>query len=205
MKIAVLIFLFCGVVPAQPKPIETKGACSPIATGDNNTFQITCGIGKSQGAQMLKILNKILLNQLDPDAVMAKLDEIQRGIDDLRNATAERTIIEVDAQRLIATLRSFSEQKASLMALSSDNEAKRLARRIQGILSAAQWDVPDDIGDGQVFGPGIHIGVELTVREQTPAATALLQSLGHILENVRGHINHNLKDDAIQIFVFSKR
>jgi hypothetical protein len=59
---------------------DTKGTCSPANTGSNNTFTITCGIGKEQGNQMLKILNKILANQLDPDAVMKKLDEILHAV-----------------------------------------------------------------------------------------------------------------------------
>lgn len=33
---------------------------------------------------MLEILNKILANQLDPEAVMAKLDEIQSGVSSLK-------------------------------------------------------------------------------------------------------------------------
>jgi hypothetical protein len=39
---------------------DTKGACSPANTGNNNTFNMTCGIGKEQGMELLKIVNKIL-------------------------------------------------------------------------------------------------------------------------------------------------
>jgi hypothetical protein len=50
-------------------------------TGNNNQFKIDCkNISKEQGAKMLEILNKILANQLDPDAVMAKLDEILKAV-----------------------------------------------------------------------------------------------------------------------------
>jgi hypothetical protein len=82
MKIATPLFLLCWLPSAQSQPpsVQTKGACSPVATGDNNTFTINCGIGKAQGDQMLKILNKILANQLDTDAVMAKLDEILKAV-----------------------------------------------------------------------------------------------------------------------------
>jgi hypothetical protein len=59
---------------------ETAGACSPAVTGNKNTFTINCGIDKKQGQKMLEILNKILANQLDPDAVMAKLDEILKAV-----------------------------------------------------------------------------------------------------------------------------
>ena len=78
MKIIGPLLLFCWLAAAQPAPpsVQTKGACSPVATGNNNTFSITCGIGKEQGQQMLGILNKILASQLDPNTVTAKLDEI---------------------------------------------------------------------------------------------------------------------------------
>src|ERR1700722_4203795 len=59
---------------------QTTGACSPAVTGNKNTFAINCGIDKKQGQKMLEILNKILANQLDPDAVMTKLDEILKAV-----------------------------------------------------------------------------------------------------------------------------
>jgi hypothetical protein len=54
----------------------TKGRCSPAVTGSKNTFVINCGIDQKQGQEMLTILNRILAEQLDPNAVMRKLDEI---------------------------------------------------------------------------------------------------------------------------------
>ena len=68
---------------------ETKGACSPANTGNNNTFNITCGIGKQQGDALLKIMNRILDNQLDPDAVMKKLDEIGKDVKTIRRGLYE--------------------------------------------------------------------------------------------------------------------
>ncbi len=59
---------------------ETSGTCSPAVSGSNNTFTISCGIGKEQGQKMLAILNKILANRIDTDAVMTKLDEILHAV-----------------------------------------------------------------------------------------------------------------------------
>jgi hypothetical protein len=60
---------------------ETTGACSPAISGNNNQVNISCqGISKDQAAKMTSILNKILANQIDPDAVMAKLDEILKAV-----------------------------------------------------------------------------------------------------------------------------
>lgn len=59
---------------------KTAGPCSPAVTGSNNRFQITCKIDEKQGQKMLDILNKILTNQLDPNKVMEKLDEILKAV-----------------------------------------------------------------------------------------------------------------------------
>jgi len=91
MKFFALFPLLCWLTIAQPKPaqMQTGGPCSPIATGNNNTFTITCGIGKQQGDALLKIMNKILASQLDPDAVMKKLDEIGKDVKGIRQGVYE--------------------------------------------------------------------------------------------------------------------
>lgn len=67
--------------PTATGDATTTGPCSPAVTGSNNQFNINCqGISKDQGTKMLGILNKILANQLDPEAVMAKLDEILKAV-----------------------------------------------------------------------------------------------------------------------------
>jgi hypothetical protein len=86
MKIALLFIAITVACYGQtaPKPsAETKGACSPANAGDKNTFNITCGIGKAQGDQIIQILNKILSNQ----AATAKLDEILKQLQALPSAT----------------------------------------------------------------------------------------------------------------------
>lgn len=81
-----LVLLILLAIPCWSQTIstgkaDTAGPCSPAVTGNDNQFRITCqGIGKEQGQKMLDILNKILANQLDPKAVMAKLDEILKAV-----------------------------------------------------------------------------------------------------------------------------
>jgi hypothetical protein len=74
--LALFVAIPCWSQTTTTGKAETKGPCSPAVTGSNDTFTINCGIDKKQGQRMLDILNKILANQLDPEAVMAKLDEI---------------------------------------------------------------------------------------------------------------------------------
>ena len=72
--------------PAAPLPATTaapwtRGSCSPAVTGQNDQFTIHCpGMTNEQGEKLLGIVNKILANELDPQLVLAKLDEIQRGL-----------------------------------------------------------------------------------------------------------------------------
>jgi hypothetical protein len=85
VKYSVILCLFLVAVPCWSQTnttggAETKGPCSPAVSGSNNKFTITCGIGKAQGQRMLDILNKILGNQLDPNTVMSKLDEILKAV-----------------------------------------------------------------------------------------------------------------------------
>ena len=75
-----LISVPCWSQTTATGPAETKGPCSPAVTGSKNTFTINCGISQKQGEKMLDILNKILANQLDPEAVMSKLDEILKAV-----------------------------------------------------------------------------------------------------------------------------
>jgi len=86
MKYVLLVSIWIVAIPCQaqtsqqPGDAKTTGPCSPAVAGNNNQFQINCqGITKEQGKKMLGILNTILTNQLDPKAVMAKLDEILKA------------------------------------------------------------------------------------------------------------------------------
>jgi hypothetical protein len=64
---------------------ETAGPCSPAVTGSHNQFTISCrGLTRKQGEEFLRILNKISRNQLDPDLVLSKLDEIQSGVSSIK-------------------------------------------------------------------------------------------------------------------------
>ena len=93
MKRAPLFFFTLAVLaqqPVQTGPATTKGSCSPANTGNINTFTIICGIGKEQGDDLPKIVNKILANQKDLKEFGDKLDEILKRVDEIRKSTADR-------------------------------------------------------------------------------------------------------------------
>ena len=82
MKHLAPLLLLCGVAAAQFKPptIETKGACSPVVTGNDNTITIkTCGMTKDQVAEWRTSFQQILAKQIDPKVLVALLDDIKSG------------------------------------------------------------------------------------------------------------------------------
>jgi hypothetical protein len=56
---------------------STSGQCSPIAPNNSGSVTINCsGLSREQGADLLRIVNRILANQIDLKVFSGKLDEI---------------------------------------------------------------------------------------------------------------------------------
>jgi hypothetical protein len=152
---------------------------------------------------MLDILKKILANQLDPNAVIAKLDEIRNGIIEIQESTAPR-IIGNDATALIVrNLAQYKGQKAELSYISSDNETRELCVQMKSILDAAGW-VADKPSGSMFFGNRPFIGIELSASEQSPAALALLNSLHLAGLEIKGLLKPKMPPDVIEIKCFQK-
>jgi hypothetical protein len=204
--------MLSGVLGSSQTPSVKQDAkdvsCSNIVALAGNAT-VNCSSLTPQQRKILEgipaVLNKILASQLDPEAVMMKLDEIQKGVNEIRNVTAERVISDADAHAIAAALREFKGQKVSMMFVSSDNETGRLAKQLQDILHSAEWDMPEQANGAMIFGNGLLIGIEITVRSAIPSANALASSLTRVLPNVHGHLVPEMKDDTIHITVMSKR
>jgi len=79
MRVVALLFL--PVLALAQQANTTTGQCSPIAPNNSGSITINCqGIPAKLGTQLVEILNRVAKKQLDPDAVMARLDEILRAI-----------------------------------------------------------------------------------------------------------------------------
>jgi hypothetical protein len=97
MKYLMLLF-FSSFALAQST--TTSGPCSPIAAQNTGSITINCpGISGEEGRKMLAILNRILANQINPDLVMVKLDEIQHGVSSIESELAEKKKQEEEAER----------------------------------------------------------------------------------------------------------
>lgn len=69
--------LTAGLYAQSTGGASPAGQCSAAGAGNDGVYTIACGVDPDQGAQMVRILNRILTGELSADAVMAKLDEIR--------------------------------------------------------------------------------------------------------------------------------
>lgn len=125
MKYFILLF-FSSFAVAQSS--TTSGPCSPIAAQNTGSITINCpGISGEDGRKMLAILNRILSNQINPDLVMVKLDEIQHGVSSIESELATKKKQEDEAERkrrmaptIIPSLVSVSPGKVNVCVQSSN-------------------------------------------------------------------------------------
>lgn len=125
MKYLILLFS-CSFAAAQSA--TTSGPCSPIAPQNTGSITINCpGVSGEEGRKMLAILNRILANQINPDLVMVKLDEIQHGVSSIENELAEKKKQEEEAETkrrtapiLIPSLMPVSPGKVNFCVQSSN-------------------------------------------------------------------------------------
>jgi hypothetical protein len=141
----------------------TKGACSPANTGNANTFVITCGIDKGQGAELIAIMNKILANQLNPADVMAKLDEI------LRNVHPPRRLSDSQKNELATCLKK-KPGRFSIGSLQGNSEAYKYAQDWREVFMSAGWVIEHTDIPIQIFmiGGGTWSGMQINVHDASP-------------------------------------
>jgi hypothetical protein len=76
-------FLFAYELVGQIQQ-QADGPCSVTLVGNNNQVYTCKGMDDKVAHQILQILNRIAKNQLNPELVMAKLDEIGRDVKNIR-------------------------------------------------------------------------------------------------------------------------
>ena len=151
LALLILIIAPCWGQTTTTGKAETTGLCSPAVTGSENTFTINCGIGQEQGQKMLVILNKILANQLDPDAVMRKLDEIEKEVQGVaKSIPRSRIMSEQKFQDFAAELGRQKGAIAVVLAGSSD-DIFPLATQLCDAAKAANWSYTCPMGRNSIM------------------------------------------------------
>jgi hypothetical protein len=124
--------------PVHPQASNTTtGACSPIVSQNSGPVTIECsGISEDVQRQLTEVLNSILQKQLDPAAVMSKLDEIAKGVGDLKEKA-------FDAERGILTTYEFNgakrEQAGGQHILTVGGELTDDFQKMQEMTTSKQW------------------------------------------------------------------
>jgi hypothetical protein len=90
---------------------------------------------------MIEILNRILADQLDPAAVMAKLDEMQKGIEDIRKNTAR-----IEARTDAASSRRSLTQSQQQTIYSTINGLCSVTTG-RSVMAALVWEPFDESSD----------------------------------------------------------
>lgn len=184
---------------------STGGVCSQAVIAGGN-ITITCqGLDAEQQESLKKIPNLIeqLLKrrQADRDAILAKLDELLKGMDDIRRQ-GPRKLDGVAAAQVVGAVAPFRGQKIEITAQVSDGEGSNLAEQLRQILTQAGWTATLNLA---MLFPGKPVfGIAVSCAEQSPAALAILNAIHRAGLVVNGTLNQNLKDGLIQIVVWPK-
>lgn len=118
---------------------QTGGPCS-VAINGNNNHVFTCkGLNQKTAAEILAILNKMRRDQLDPVAVMEKLDEIERSVEEMNKRSAQRRLTDNQKADILGQLSGLSPAKVSVMCIMGDGEGKAYAQDFEAIFEKVGW------------------------------------------------------------------
>jgi hypothetical protein len=138
---------------------------------------------------MLKILNRILESQVHPTELMSRLDEILKGVNEIRRASADRDLTDQQKQILLSILGHFRGAKVAISAAANDPEAFRYATEFAALFKEAGFELRKYAGGSEstgvnavmVMGGTPVTGVQLQVSDydawQKPVVRAFRQAL----------------------------
>lgn len=138
---------------------ETSGPCSVAINGNNNQVFTCQGFDEKTTKQILAIVNRIAVKQLDPALVMQKLDEIQKSLSDIKETNAQRHITAEQRARIVPLLKAAGPQELFFVC-SPDPESQIYFRDIIQMFREAEWKFvahPPNWGTVELYSPGVQI------------------------------------------------
>jgi len=176
--LSLLIAMPCVSQTKTTGEAKTAGPCSPAVSGSKNTFTINCGISQKQGQKILGILNKILADQTNTEAVMAKLDELLNEgllIPGDEPPPVLDAIIPKDA--LVVNFGSnfaFSEQSSFVVCNIADEDILTMSRSTEGIALNARIYSADGRIVAEIEGNEFTINPNNYFRKKRPDKSTLI-------------------------------
>ncbi len=188
---------------------NTSGVCNPATVAGGNVT-ITCqGLDPALIKQLHLVLNKIAANQLDPNAVLMKLDELRAethdikvGVDEIRKRQEGRRLSTDQKGLLVARLKSVAtKSRIKIMMTNSTPESTRFAEDFQGVFEAAGWAVEmfPNMSAGSVLPKGQSLFVKSADNQVAGYIQNLFKGIGVTLV---GALGTDVESDLIVIAVW---
>jgi hypothetical protein len=175
-RLAAALFFAVSAI-AQNRP------CSFSMAGDNVAV-FACSApelrGRGHDAEaMAAILNKIILNKLDPQAVLTKLDELPESAPaGKRGAASSVQFSDLQKQNLLKLAKMYPGQKVMVLSLKGDSSGAIAAAELVSAFSAADWLQ----ADGSPLTPAEYAatdpprGIEISVNDRDLSENQLPKS-----------------------------
>jgi hypothetical protein len=198
VKVLFLLLLSVGAyctaqVPIQPGNSTTSGSCSPAVSGSHNTFTITCqNLPKNLQTQIQDLLNKLVKDQADAQAVLSKLDTCLEEVRAVREAQMPWRLTDVQKAAIKGALSSapIGDAKITVNVIPQDRNAALVANDLVETLRQVGWlKDTDGVNSDFTLNPQI-VGIILVVKNGTLAQAGTLQhALNEAGLNVSGMLD----------------
>ena len=161
---------------------------------------------------MLYILNKILLNQLDPEVVNGKLDEILKGVSDIRQSVnklqekdAPWVLSDDQKQKLVAALKNSGKiYTVPIWYSPNDPRSNEFAKEVSAAIDLAGWTAKPVIHILMQDAAGVFIGVRDATKPAPEAALILQRALETASISSNGESREDLKDGEFELYIGQK-
>lgn len=193
-----------GQAPPSVKQDAKNASCSNIVALAGNVNLDCSSLTPAQQKLIESIpalLHKILANQLDPNAVMEKLNEIHKDILHIQNRQGWPELTEEQIRTLKNKLSEFPSQKLMIIVTNPDTNKSVLAGQLEEAVQSAKWEVKQS--SNMWSGPPVT-GIYIAAKGNTLAALTLLNALGEIFGKsvVAAGISDKLTDEDIAINIY---
>lgn len=136
--IAVCAAVWTSPAPAQDPPPSCAVSATNMGPEGKGDVSIGCtNISEALGSQLADIVNRIAQNRLDPQVVIAKLEEVGR----LPDQNGPRTIADDQRQNIVKSLAGKAPQQVAIIAHPSVADAVDYARGFATALLQVGWQI----------------------------------------------------------------
>ena len=195
MKRLVLALLFAPIVLASPAQAEDPIGCAltsaPLMAQPDGSILIGCAGGLTDpfGEQLVNVLNKMLQSRLDPQAVLAKLEEVEA----VPEQGVARTVSDNQRHALVQALSGKQAEQIAIVAHPLVEDSAEFGKGIAAPLIMVGWQIEgNQIRRAAPKAIENIAGVAIIVRSRDAAPPKAMQLKAAL---AAGHIGAQLVSD----------